>query len=102
MEGIFDKYNSVLEELAQRIEKKKEQILSEKLLELGILIDFEEEKKRTFKRFMVKHNNTNDSEEWYYNDGSIYGKRVITFVTRVPDFDFQYNKVNQNINLTWF
>lgn len=102
MEKRFDKYSTLIEDVVKRIDKKKEQILYEKLLELGILIDFEEEKKRTFKRFMVKHNNTNDSEEWYYNDGSIYGKRVITFVTRVPDFDFQDNKVNQNINLTWF
>lgn len=102
MEGIFGKHNSIVDDLVQSIEKKKEQILSEKLLELGIEIDFENEKRRTFKSLMVKINNTNNSEQWYYNDGSTYGKRIITFIIEFPEYNFHDNKITQNINLTWF
>ncbi len=74
----------MFDELIKDFVKKKEEIVQDKINELGIEFSFEEEKRRRFKNFLIE--TTEDGEETYwYNDGSDQGLRIVTFRMRTPD-----------------
>ncbi len=74
----FDYVNELTSKLIQDLEIKKEEIITERLKQIGIEINYDEEKKRRFKSMVCEiHDN---EQRWYYNDGSISGIRVVTFV----------------------
>lgn len=70
--------NEIANKIHAEFSAKKEIILKEKLAENGIVIDWEQEEKKRFKSLAVTH--SYDRETWYYNDGSIDGLRIVTFV----------------------
>lgn len=66
--------------LVSKILSSKEIIIEQRLNELGIEIDFEQEEKRRFKRFVVEI--IGDEETLCFNDGGVGGVRVVTFVNK--------------------
>jgi len=87
--------NNLIEETINKIikdlQQKKETIIREKLKEiLGIEIDIEEERKRRFNRLSVEYRL--NEEIIYFNDGSVNGKRIVTFVKKDNPINFNNNK----------
>lgn len=71
--------------LVSDITKKKDAVILERLKELGIDLDMKKEQSRRFKRFVSE--TRGEEETIYYNNGSEYGQRVITFITKQKPFD---------------
>lgn len=67
-----------VDRLISDMQKKHEEILMARLKELGIEIDTEKDKNRRFKRFSKEING--DETTYYFDDGSLDGLRIITFV----------------------
>ncbi len=84
--GISNMMQEVTAKMAQDINTQKELVIKQKLKEIvGIEIDLQEELQRRFKRFCtVRQGN---EETIYFNDGSIKGKRIVTFVKKDTPFD---------------
>lgn len=77
-------FQDQLSSLIDDIQKKKMAVFYDKLKERGIEFDLEKESNRRFKSFMIE-THTDGREIYYYNDGSIQGLRIVTFVTQQPD-----------------
>ena len=81
--------NNLLEEasnnLISGIVKKKEEVVLDRLKEIGVVLDLEQEKKARFKSLVCEQ--SEESETWYYNDGTAKGLRLVTFVLSKPKFD---------------
>lgn len=84
--GISNMMQEVTAKIAQDIAVQKEIVIKQKLKEIvGIDINLEEELQRRFKRFCsVRQGN---EEIIYFNDGSIEGKRIVTFVKKDIPFN---------------
>ena len=82
--SIFTNNNSILHDamsaLINDINAKKEQVVKDKLEELGIDINWELEKTRRFKSILIEYHKETGDEVYYYNDGTEEGQRVVTFV----------------------
>ena len=76
---IETKIKEVLEKQVRLIQRKKEAVIKERLKEIaGIDFDFNEEYKRRFKRLAIER--LGDEERVYFNDGSVKGLQVVTFI----------------------
>lgn len=62
--------------------KKKEQLIIDRLAELGIKDDIKKEPKRRFKKFLCE--TQGQKSTYYYNDGSQQGLRLITIEVIFP------------------
>jgi hypothetical protein len=80
--GEFDKMSQVMSNLIANINNQKQQILKDKLEELGIEIDWELEQTRRFKSILIEHHADTGHEVYYYNDGTKKGQRVVTFALK--------------------
>ncbi|MDX5586537.1 MAG: hypothetical protein QNK20_16745 [Aureibaculum sp.] len=79
--------NDLTKKMVNNFSAKREELIKDRLEDLGIIFDYKEEEKRVFKRFASVRNG--NEETILFNDGSIKGLRVITFVDKLPDFDFE-------------
>ena len=86
--GISNMIEEVTRKAAQEMIAKRELVFKQKLKQIvGIEIDFQEELQRRFRRFCtVRQGN---EETIYFNDGSIEGKRIVTFVKEDIPFDVE-------------
>ena len=89
---------NLMQELQEKreavIREEKERIIKEKLKEIiGIEIDIEEEEKRRFKRLVKVY--SEGEEIIYFNDGTVEGKRIVTFV-----YNNTLSKLNNEIYKT--
>ena len=78
---MIDTIQEFSDKIAKDIIRKRDLVIKQKIKEIvGIEIDFEEESKRRFKRFctVIQGN----EETIYFNDGSIEGRRIVTFVKK--------------------
>ena len=76
----------VTRKMAQDINTKKEIVIRQKLKEIvGVEIDIIEEERRRFKRLSSEYNG--NKQTIYFNDGSLEGKRIVTFVKKEIPFD---------------
>ena len=76
----------VTRKMAQDINTKKEIVIRQKLKEIvGVEIDIIEEERRRFKRLSIEYNG--NEQTIYFNDGSLEGKRIVTFVKKEIPFD---------------
>ena len=62
---------------------------------LEIEIDVELEKNRRFKSLVCEYYGQNES--WYYNDGSEFGKHIITFQLE----EQKYDSLNPSFDITY-
>ena len=68
----------VIQNLIDKIIKEKERLIKERIkILIGIDINLEEEVQRTFPRIMRKVGNK--SEHYFWNDGTVEGKILISF-----------------------
>lgn len=76
---------SAINKSIDNIRQYKDEAFKSRLKKFCIDLDIETESKRRFKRFIkeVKGN----EETIYYNDGSVEGFRIITFVETQKPFD---------------
>jgi hypothetical protein len=74
----FSPRTEFIEKLCEKIQNKKKALLKQRLEELDIEIDLEEESKKLFKSIVcvIKGH----EETYYYNDDSYMGLRIITFI----------------------
>jgi hypothetical protein len=86
--GISNMMEEVTRKMAQDINKKKELVICQKLKEIvGIEIDVIEEGIRRFKRLSIEYKG--NEQTIYFNDGSLKGIRIVTFVKKEVPFDFE-------------
>jgi|TARA_R110000744_G_scaffold373646_1_gene485937 hypothetical protein len=86
--GISNMMEEVTRKMAQDINAKKELVIRQKLKEIvGIDIDIIEEERRRFKRLSSEYRG--NEQTIYFNDGSLEGKRIVTFVKKEIPFDLE-------------
>lgn len=88
--GIADLYrqdfmSGFTAKIVNDLNLKKQQVILSRLKQLGLTIDVKEESERRFKLFLryIEGN----KETIYYNDGSLNGLRIVTFITEQKPFD---------------
>lgn len=93
-------YDNLVSELIGKatkdIDEMKQNAFLFRLQELDIEIDFDEEIHRRFKRF-VREIRGNE-ELIYFNDGSISGRLIITFITE-QNCDFNLGKIGYSVKV---
>jgi len=89
----------ITKKIVKNINDKRNEIISRKLIELGLEVEFNLDIRRRFKKFITEI--VNDSETLYYDDGSIHGLRIITFVTEHAPIDFTNKKLTVVYNLSY-
>ncbi len=75
----------IMNNAVKNIQQQQDEVIKKRLFEiLGYELDIEEEGKRRFPRIGIfqRDNETN----YYWNDGSINGIRIITFIQEPIDF----------------
>lgn len=101
MEDINDIMTEAIYEIAQSINAQKELVIKQKIKEkLGIEVDLQEESQRRFKRFHTIHQG--NEETIYFNDGSIDGKRIVTFVKKDTSLDSNLEGYNLRYEETYY
>ena len=86
--GISNMMEEVTAKMAQDINTKKETVIRQKLKEIvGIEINIEDEQLRRFKRLAIEYGQ--NKETIYFNDGSLNGIRLVTFVRKDIPFDYE-------------
>lgn len=98
--NISNLMNQIIKKVSLDIEQKRLDLIKNRLEKLGIDIDFQEESVRRFKRFaIVYHGN---EEIIYYNDGSVDGLRIITFVKQDNPIAFENESAKINYELNYY
>lgn len=104
----FTDYNSVngiiskmITKLANEINNQKEIVILKKIEEkLGIKIDFQEEKKRRFSRFIIEDDG--EKETVYFNDNSMDGIRIVTFVRKDNPFMNETDRLEMSVKYDYY
>ena len=96
----MDIVNKLIDNLVTDFNNKKDQIIKHKLQELGIEFIEEDEKSRRFKQFVceIKGN----EESYYYNDGSIDGLRIVTFVRKHVPLKFDSPNLCAELEISFY
>ncbi len=97
---IHSMQDEMIKKMSLEVSNNKEKVFKERLEQLGIKINFEEEQRKRFKSFFSEYRG--DEETIYYNDGSENGLRVITFVRTETPIDYNNNKISVGIDLTYY
>jgi len=87
LSNFFDIQHKLIGEVIDEINKKKDAVIMQRFVELGISTDIESEKRRRFKRFIVEHSDT--EETYWYDDGSESGLRIVTFKKWQTNYDMR-------------
>lgn len=83
------------------IHEKREKVIAKRLKEMvGIDLNIEEEAKRRFKRLGMEING--NEETIYFNDGSINGIRIVTFVKKESPISFEIDRCQINVEYTYY
>ena len=90
----IDFMHQITNDIFNDLQKQKEQLIKDALYQNGIVLT-EEDKTRRFK--LLNKEVVNYGENWYYNDGSIDGKRIITFMDEQPNIDLNRDEYNYKI-----
>jgi len=89
----------ITEECIINLQKQRDKIIADKVKEIiGIDLNLEEEEKRKFKRFVFEYNDK--QETVYFNDGSISGKRIVTFVK--DQYQYNFDSPSLKLNVEYF
>lgn len=99
--SISNLMQEVTDKMVKELHEKRETIIRAKLKEIiGIEIDIKEEQKRRFKRLSIEYKG--NEEIIYFNDGSIEGKRIVTFVQKDIPFDFNSNEFQISTEYSYY
>ncbi len=87
--------------LISNIENQREKIIRDRLKALtGIELNLEEEQKRRFKSLSISYNG--NEETIFYNDGSIEGKRIVTFVRKEHFVNFDTTQERVDVKYSFY
>jgi hypothetical protein len=100
-----NKFTNLLHEatikMMNDIHEKRKKVIAKRLKEiLGIDLNIEEESKRRFKRLGMEING--NEETIYFNDGSINGIRIVTFVRKESPISFEIDRCQINVEYTYY
>ena len=99
--SISNLMQEVTEKIVNDLQEKREGIIRGKLKEIvGIEIDIELEQKRRFKRLSIEYKGK--EETIYFNDGTINGKRIVTFVQKNIPFDFNSKDFKMSAEYSYY
>lgn len=91
----------ITNELMSNVEDQREKIIRDRLKELvGIDLDLEEENKRRFKRLSISYKG--NEETIYFNDGSIKGQRIVTFVRKDHFVNFDPSLARMDVTYSYY
>jgi len=83
-----DYMSKIIQEAAEKLQVEKDRLLRLRIKERVIgEIDLTQEIQRRFPRIAKEYNSPDQSEHWYWNDGSINGIHLISF----------YQNIEQNL-----
>lgn len=74
--------NEIIQQSVANIQSQKDKLLFDRICErvkTDEPINLNEESKRMFPRIKCNYNSIDQSEHWYWNDGSIKGLHLISF-----------------------
>ena len=97
---VNDVMSNMTRELATQINKKREEIIVNRLKELKIDIDIEKEQERRFKRLMLERNGNN--ETIYFDDGTQEGKRIVTFTPKYMPITQTLDKTEISVEYSYY
>jgi len=97
--SFSDMQQRMVGEMSERLTKKKDAVITQRLVELGIQIDMNAERNRRFKNFVIERNDT--KETYWYNDGSETGLRIVTFTMPMPDLDISKPHIALNVEINY-
>lgn len=99
--SVSNLMKDVTSKLISDIQEKRNQVITERLKEIvGIDLNIEEEAKRRFKRLAIEYNG--NEETIYFNDGSIEGKRIVTFVRDEQPLNFEVDKCEMRVGYSYY
>lgn len=99
--SVSNLMQDVTSKLINDIQEKRNQVITERLKEIvGIDLNIEEEAKRRFKRLVIEYNG--NEETIYFNDGSIEGKRIVTFVRDEQPLNFEFGKFEMRVGYSYY
>lgn len=100
MKELFDSQDELIRDVSNKLLNNREKIIIDKLKELNITIDFVKEIHRRFKRFRIEVRGNETA--YYYNDGSISGLRIITFVDEQNPISYNSDRVSISMETTYY
>lgn len=83
--------NDLISDIAADLQAKKDKLIFDRITERAKLdqpFNIQDEAQRMFPRIKMVRDTVDQSEHWYWNDGSIGGLHLISFY---PDNDFDWN-----------
>jgi hypothetical protein len=83
--NTYGQVEKLTSEIYINILAKKEAVIKERLNQLGLISLIEDIKSQRFKRIMCEKHP--DREDWYADDGSLKGVRIVTFKSFEPKYD---------------
>lgn len=99
--SVSNLMQEVTSKLISDIQDKRNKVITERLKEIvGIDLNIEEEVKRRFKRLAIEYNG--NEETIYFNDGSIEGKRIVTFVRKENPLKFETDRCEMSVGYSYY
>jgi len=99
--SVSNLMQDVTSKLISDIQEKRNQVITERLKEIvGIDLNIEEEAKRRFKRLAIEYNG--NEETIYFNDGSIEGTRIVTFVRKENPLTFETDRCQMSVSYSYY
>lgn len=98
MEKTLSMQQTIVNDIVNSIQKQQDELIKKRLNRiLGYNLNLEDEYKRRFPRIGIFNQDTETS--YYWNDGSIDGIRIITFIQNPIDFsNLENNKLTTTIS----
>ena len=99
--SVSNLMQDVTSKLINDIQEKRNKVITERLKEIvGIDLNIEEEAKRRFKRLAIEYNG--NEETIYFNDGSIEGERIVTFVRKDNPLTFETDRCQMSVEYSYY
>ena len=99
--SVSNLMQDVTSKLISDIQDKINKVITDRLKEIvGIDLNIEEEAKRRFKRLAIEYNG--NEETIYFNDGSIDGKRIVTFVRKDNPLTFETDRCQMSVEYSYY
>lgn len=99
--SVSNLMQDVTSRLISDIQEKRNKVITERLKEIvGVDLNIEEEAKRRFKRLAIEYNG--NEETIYFNDGSVEGKRIVTFVRDEQPLNFEFDKCEMRVGYSYY
>jgi len=99
--SVSNLMNNATSKLITDIQIKRETVIRERLKAItGIKLDIKEEQKRRFKRLAIEYEG--NAETVWFNDGSIVGKRIVTFFRKDSPITFKDNTTEMSVEYSYY